>query len=255
MRRALFLVVMLLPVLTQAQDIAPERMNEFLAVMADNGCRVSNATAEEIMPAAGFHDKDEVKAIIGQLMAEDKASLIDGQVIVQGGSCGTDAPEYTTRERFLAAVAYNGCQMTAGQSNELLPPMGVERGQIKPLIGQMISMGEVALSQDNQIVYMEQSLCDKFDGMAEKIAPGKMALATANLAAAEAAKADERVKFLSYMKTVDCQISREDLSAAITDEGFDFDRVQKVIKDLSDEGLLHENAAGDTLIVKPEACG
>ncbi len=259
MMRVFFVVAMLLPVLAQAQaqaqDISPERVDEFLAVMADNGCRMNNATAEEIMPAAGFDDKDEVKAIAGQLMAEDRASLVDGQLIVHGGSCGTAAPQYTTRERFLAAVAYNGCQMTAEQSNELLPPMGIERGQIKPLIGQMISMGEVSLSQDNHIVYMEQSLCDKFDGMAENIAPGKMVQAKANLATAESAKADERVKFLRYMKTVDCHIKHEDLIAAIPDEGFDFDRVHKVINDLSDEGLLRENEAGDGFFIETEACG
>ena len=238
MKRGLMIAMLLMPMATRAQDVAPERVQQFLTVMSANDCRMSNATVDEIMPAAGFDDKDEVKAIVGQLMAEDRASLIDGQLIVYGGSCGTTTPDYTTRERFLAGVAYNGCKMTAEQSNEILPPLGVERGAIKPLIGQMMSMGEVSLSNDNKTVYMEQSLCDTFDGMAVRIAGDKMALATANLAVADAAKAAERKKFVGYMETSGCQMTRDDFQTAIVDEGFDSDLLYKIINDMSDEGLL-----------------
>jgi len=234
MKRGLLIALLLFPVAGLAQDVAPERVAAFVAVMAANDCRMSNATADEIMPKAGFNDKDEVKAIVGQLMAEERASLIDGQLIVHGDSCGA-APDYTTRERFLAGVAYNGCKMTAEQSNELLPPLGIERDAIKPLIGQMMAMGEVSLSSDNKTVYMAQSLCDAFDGMAEMIAGDKMA---------EAVKAAERAKFVSYMETSGCQVSRDDLEAAIADEGFDTDLVYKVIADLLDEGLLQDNPDG-----------
>jgi hypothetical protein len=239
--------MMLFPVAGLAQDVSPERVEAFLAVMAANDCRMSEATANEVLPGTGFGDKGEVKAIAALLMADERASLIDGQLIVHGGSCGNTVPEYTTRERFLAGLAYNGCKMTAGQSRELLPPLGIERGAIKPLIGQMISMSEVSLSSDNQTVYMEQSLCDAFDGMAEKIAGDKMAEAAANLAAAKAAKAAERVKFVGYMETSGCQMTRDDFEAAIPNEGFDSDLVYKVIEDLSDEGLLQDNADGFTI--------
>ncbi len=255
MMRALFIGMMLLPATAQAQEISPERMDEFLAVMAANNCRMSNATADEIMPEAGFNDKDEVKAIAGLLMADDRASLIDGQLIVHGGSCGTATPDYTTRERFLAGVAYNGCSMTAAQSNELLPPLGVERGQIKPLIGQMMSMGEVSLSEDNQTIYMEQSLCDKFDGMAEKIAGDKMAAAKANLDTAEAAQTEERIKFISYMETSGCEVKLSEFLVAIPEAGLDFDRVHKVIEDMADEGLLQDTKAGDGFRITAGACG
>ncbi len=229
MRLGLVIALMLFPVAGLAQDVPPERVEAFLAVMAENGCRMDNATADEVMPKAGFDDKDEVKTIVGMLMAEERASLIDGQVIVHGGSCGTTAPDYTTRERFLAGVAYNGCKMTAEQSNALLPPLGIERNAVKPLIGQMMAMGEVSLSSDNKTVYLEQSLCDAFDGMAEKIAGDKMI---------EAVKTAERVKFIKYMEKSGCQMSHAGFRAAIADEGFNSDLVYKVINDLSDEGLL-----------------
>ena len=229
MRLGLLISMMLFPVTGLAQDVPPERIEAFLTVMAENGCRMNNATADEVMPKAGFNDKDEVKAIAGLLMADERASLIDGQLIVHDGSCGNSAPEYTTRERFLAGVAYNGCKMTAEQSRELLAPLGIERGAIKPLLGQMMSMGEISLSSDNKTVYMEQSLCDAFDGMAEKIAGDKMIAAV---------KAAERVKFIRYMEKSGCQMSHTGFRAAIADEGFNSDLVYKVISDLSDEGVL-----------------
>jgi hypothetical protein len=255
MMRGPFLAMVMLPGAALAQDVAPERVDEFLKVMAESGCRMGEAKSREVLPEAGFGDKGEVKAIAGFLITEERAVMIDGQLIVHAGSCGGAAPDYTTRERFLAAVAYNGCSMTVADSNELLPPLGVERNAIKPLIGQMISMGEVALSQDNQKIFMEQSLCDKFTGMAEKIAGPAMAEARLALEIKERGQADDKTEFLMLMNSVGCKVTYMGFLDVVSDHGLDFDKMNTAYMEFFDLGIVTENEAGDGFFMKPDHCG
>ncbi|HMB12412.1 MAG TPA: hypothetical protein VKN37_00265 [Roseovarius sp.] len=243
-----FLTVGLLSGVAQAQAVPSERIEAFVAVMAEHGCRMSPFQADEVMPGAGFDDKAETKAITEQLITEERARILDGQLVVFGGACGGKL-DYSGRERFFAAVADNNCVMTIDEAKLLLPRVGVEMKEVQLLMDKMLRMSEIRLSSDETAVFLEENLCDKFKGLSPQM------MASTPEAAVEPRSADElRADFIEYMQGVGCTLGRSEADRQLPAAGFTTKELRPVIGAMIQTGEAEMNVADDSLTISEELC-
>jgi hypothetical protein len=237
-----------LPASVQASEvIAPERMQEFVDVIAQNGCRMNIYRADEVLPQAGFTDNNETKTITEMLITGGRAHILEGQLEVFGGPCGT-GPKYTGRDRFFAALADNGCAMTTQQSDAILPRVGVELQEVRLLMEEMLREGEVTLSTDESTVQLSSDICSKYKGLSKVMAasmPQKPATRSAE---------DVRKDFLIYMASIDCAITRSDAQSELSRAGFEAKDVRPIIQALLKSGDAEMTGEDDLLTIKPEVC-
>lgn len=237
-----------LPALAQAETVSSERIEAFVAVMAENGCRMSPHRADVIMPEAGFDDKAETKAITERLIVEERARIMDGQLVVFGGACGGRL-DYSGRERFFAALADNNCAMTTQEAPALLGRVGVEMAEVRLLMEKMLRMSEVRLSEDEKAVYLEQSLCDTFKGLS-----GDMAASAPTPKAAPRNAEQLRSDFLAYMASVGCSMSRGDSHRLLPAAGFNAKEMRPVIAKMVADGEAAMDIETDSLKINKELC-
>ncbi|MDT8327354.1 MAG: hypothetical protein RQ750_08230 [Roseovarius sp.] len=236
------LALAVLPGLAQAQTVSSGRIEAFVAVMAENGCRTSPHRANVIMPEAGFDDKAETKAITERLIVEERARIIDGQLVVFGGVCGGKL-DYSGRERFFAALADNDCVMTTEQAPALLGRVGVEMAEVRLLMEKMLGMSEVRLSEDETAVYLEQSLCDTFKGLSGdmvKVAPRSAG--------------QLRQGFLAFMAAEGCSMTRGKADNKLPAAGFSVKEMRPVIGGMLAAGEAVMDTDADTLTINKELC-
>lgn len=249
MRKVIFgLALTAMPALAQAETVSSERIEAFVAVMAENGCRMSPYRADKIMPEAGFDDKAETKAITERLILEERARIMDGQLVVFGGVCGGQL-DYSGRERFFAAIADNNCAMTTQEAPTLLGRVGVEMQEVRLLMEKMLRMSEVRLSDDEKAVYLEQSLCDTFKGLS-----GEMVTSAPTPKTAPRSAEQLRSDFLAYMATVDCSMSRGDSHRMLPAAGFNAKEMRPVIAKMVTDGEAEMNVDEDSLTINKELC-
>jgi len=248
MKGIVTLLVAALPALAQAQAVPSERIEEFVGVMAEHACRMSPYQAEKVMPDAGFADKDESKAITEQLITEERARILDGQLVVFGGACGGKL-DYSGRERFFAAIADNNCAMTIEEAKLLLPRVGVEITEVQLLMDKMERMSEIRVSDDQKAVFLEQSLCDKFKGLS-----ADMMKSNPETAVAPRNPAQLRTDLIAYMKTVDCKLGRTDADSQLPAAGFTTKELRPVIGKMIADGEAVMNVDDDSLTLSQEVC-
>lgn len=231
-----------------AQAVPSERVEAFVAVMAAHGCRMSPFHADEVMPQAGFADKAETKAITELLITEERARILDGQLVVFGGACGGKL-DYSGRERFFAAISDNNCVMTIDEAKLLLPRVGVEMTEVQLLMDKMLRMSEIRLSSDEKAVFLEEGLCDRFRGLSSRM------MASAPEMAVEPRSADElRVDFIAYMQGVGCSLGRTEADRQLPAAGFTTKELRPVIGAMIEAGEAEMNVADDSLTISEELC-
>ncbi len=248
--RALWCILafMALAAPVQASEvIAPERVEKFVDVIAQNGCRMNAYRADEVLPQAGFTDATETKTITGMLVSDGRARILEGQLVVFGGPCGA-AAKYTARERFFAALADNGCVMTTRQSEAILPRVGVELQEVRLLMEAMLSAGEVSLSPDETTVHLDAGICSKYKGLSDIMA--------AALPQKPAPKSPEEIRreFLAYMVSVNCAITRSEAQNELPRAGFNAADIRPIIQALLKSGDAEMTGEDDLLTIKPEVC-
>lgn len=248
-RQVIFgLVLTALPALVQAQTVSSGRIEAFVAVMAENGCRMSPHRADVIMPEAGFADQAETKAITERLIVEERARIMDGQLVVFGGPCGGKL-DYSGRERFFATLADNNCAMTTQEAPAMLGRVGVEMAEVRLLMEKMLRMSEVRLSKDEKAVYLEQGLCDTYRGLS-----GTMAASAPMPKTAPRSAEKLRSDFLAYMATVGCVMSRGQSHQMLPAAGFTAKELRPVIARMVADGEAIMNVEDDSLTINKELC-
>lgn len=248
MRGLVTLVLCALPVMGQAQAVPSERIEEFVGVMAQYGCRMSPYQADKVMPEAGFADKDETKVITEQLVSEERARILDGQLVVFGGVCGGKL-DYSGRERFFAAIADNNCVMTIDEAKLLLPRVGVEMTEVQLLMDKMERMAEIRVSADQKAVFLEPSLCEKFKGLS-----ADMIASNPEITAPQRGPEELRADFIAYMKSAGCRLSRAEADSQLPAAGFTTKELRPVIGKMLQEGEAVMNTADDSLALSEEVC-
>lgn len=248
MRGVFALLIAALPAMAQAQSVPSERIEEFVGVMAEYACRMSPHQADKVMPAAGFADKNETKAITEQLITEERARILDGQLVVFGGACGGKL-DYSGRERFFAAIADNNCGMTIEEAKVLLPGVGVEMTEVQLLMDKMIKMSEIRLSSDDTAVFLEKSLCDKFRGLS-----AGMMQSTPQLPTPPRSQEQLRIAFIAFMRTVNCSLGRTDADSQLPAAGFTTKELRPVIGKMIQDGEAVMNVDDDSLTLSQKVC-
>ncbi len=250
MRRAIWHILACIALAAPAlasEVIAPERVQEFVDVIAKNGCRMSIFRADEVLPQAGFADNIETKTITEMLISKGRAHVLDGQLEVFGSPCGA-RPKYSGRARFFAALADNNCAMTTKQSEVLLPRVGVELQEVRLLMDEMLRAGEVSLSEDEKMVQLTPEICSKYKGLSAVMAASKPQKPAPRSAE------DIRKDFLTYMATIDCAITRSEAQTKLSRAGFDARDVRPIIQALLKSGDAEMTGEEDLLTIKPGVC-
>lgn len=240
------LAVALLAHPAQAEPVAAERVEAFVAVMAEHGCRMSPYQADKVMPPAGFADKSETKAITEQLITEERARILDGRLVVYGGVCG-DKLDYSGRERLYAALADNGCAMTIDEARVMLPAVGVEMTEVQVLMDKLLRMSELHLSEDERTLSLEAGLCERFRGLSAQMRSDTPA---PDGRSPEALRTD----FLAFMVAADCQIGRAEADQALPAAGFSVKELRPVIARMIADGEATLSAEDDVLRISEELC-
>ncbi|MCP5087554.1 MAG: hypothetical protein GY952_12205, partial [Rhodobacteraceae bacterium] len=118
-RLLLPLVFAAIPAVAQSViPVEPERVDEFIDVLAGHDCRMSQDASEALLSAAGFPDRQEVKGIVSRLFYYDRARIQDDHLTVYFGPC-PEGPETGVKTLFLQSVSANGCQMSASDSMDI----------------------------------------------------------------------------------------------------------------------------------------
>lgn len=240
------LVAVLLAAPLRAEPVADERVDAFVAVMAGHGCRMSPYQADKVMPAEGFADKSETKAITERLISEERARILDGQLVVFGGDCGGKL-DYSGRERLFAALADNGCSMTIEEARVMLPAVGVEMTEVQILMDKLLRMAELRLSADEKTLTLEAGLCERFSGLSAQMRGGT---------AAPGGRAPEvlRTDFLAFMAGADCEMGRTEADQALPAAGFTVKELRPVIAKMIADGEATLDPADDVLRISEELC-
>lgn len=240
------LAVLLLAAPVQAEPVSAERVDAFVAVMAEHGCRMSPYQADKVMPAAGFADTSETKAITEQLITSERARILDGQLVVFGGVCGGKL-DYSGRERLYAALADNGCAMTIDEARVMLPAVGVEMTEVQLLMDKLLRMSELRLSEDETTLSLEQGLCERFRGLSAQMqsdAPNPSARS------AEVLRSD----FLAFMAAQDCEMGRTKADQELPAAGFSVKELRPVIARMIADGEATLSAEDDVLRISEKVC-
>ncbi|NCQ24229.1 MAG: hypothetical protein COW54_01995 [Rhodobacteraceae bacterium CG17_big_fil_post_rev_8_21_14_2_50_63_15] len=248
MRAAVISLLLILPGVGHAQAVPVGRIEGFVAVMAEHGCRMSPYQADLVMPEAGYADKAETKAITEYLIGESRARILDGQLVVFGGACGGKL-DYSGRERFFAALADNGCVMTIDEARVMLPDVGVEMTEVQILMDKMLRMSELRLSEDERTVVLEQGLCERFQGLS-----GEMKANVSGSGVDPRSAEDLRADFLAFMAKANCEMSRTLADHELPTAGFDVRALRPVIAKMIVSGEATLNAEDDTLRISEELC-
>ncbi|SLN33978.1 hypothetical protein PEL8287_01657 [Roseovarius litorisediminis] len=231
---------------TASEAVSPERVEAFVAVVEANGCRMTQYRANTVLPEAGFDNKTETKSITELLIEQERARILDGQLVLFGGACG-ETLKYSGRERFFAGLADNGCKMNSEEARLILPRVGVEMQEVQLLMERMIHMSEVSLSDDEKTVYLEQGLCDKFRGLSASMAATKP---IAQQRTAEELKA----AFVEFMKSVDCKMTRAQSHEMLPAAGFTGKELRPIIAGMIKDGEATMTGEQDLLTLKKEVC-
>jgi hypothetical protein len=240
------LAVFLIAGPVQAEPVSSERVDAFVAVMAEHGCRMSPYQADKVMPAAGFAEKSETKAITELLITEERARVLDGQLVVYGGVCGGKL-DYSGRERLFAALADNGCAMTIDEARVMLPAVGVEMTEVQILLDKLLRMSELQLSEDERTLSLEQGLCERFRGLSAQM---RSDTAAPDRRSPEALRSD----FLAFMATSDCALGRTEADQALPAAGFSVKELRPVIAQMIADGEATLSAKDDVLRISEELC-
>ncbi|WP_299350055.1 hypothetical protein [uncultured Shimia sp.] len=160
-RLALASALMSVATCAAAADIAPvdpDRVDAFIDIVAANECRLSNGSAGDILPGAGFNDRDEVRGIVARLLYYGRARNNDGALQVFDGPCPAYEGE-PLKEQFLKVLGGNNCQMTALESVSLLNAHGMKDYEVTPMIPFLQNEELVTLSEDDKVISLTEEAC------------------------------------------------------------------------------------------------
>ncbi len=133
-----------------------------LAMLADNGCEITQANAAEVIAAAGLDYTASIQ-ILSQMMASGEATSPDGGQTLQVGPplCegAPDATPMTPREAFIDLIRQNDCRITAAEFGTLLPYKGLDAGTAFGLISELEAEGVISLPATRDVVTLSAEMC------------------------------------------------------------------------------------------------
>jgi len=134
-----------------------------LAMLAANGCEVTQANAAELVAAAGL-DFNASMQILTQMMGSGEATSPDGGQTLQVGAplcvaTAAGAPQMTPREAFIDLIKQNNCSITAAEFSSLLPANGLDASMAFGMISELEAEGAITLPATRDVVTLSAEMC------------------------------------------------------------------------------------------------
>ncbi|HHX88400.1 MAG TPA: hypothetical protein GX700_01300 [Paracoccus sp.] len=177
------LAALLLSVAAPALADTPVRAAVLVDAMRENGCAMTDAEAEAVLPGLGL-GADEVQAAVSALypaglvdLSEDGAALVlSGGLCAAGGdealaliTAAFDAapvlepwaPAITAEQgaALIGALRDNGCALAEDAAAEVLPALGLGMAETRDAVAVLMQAGVVDLSADGATLSLSGEVC------------------------------------------------------------------------------------------------
>jgi hypothetical protein len=132
-----------------------------LAMLAANGCEVTQANAADMVAAAGL-DFNTSMQILTQMMGSGEATSPDGGQTLQVSAplCVAAGVEpMTPREAFIDLIKQNNCSITAAEFSNLLPVNGLDANTAFGMISELEAEGVITLPATRDVVTLSAEMC------------------------------------------------------------------------------------------------
>ena len=225
----------------EVQPVIPERVDDFIELVAKNECRLSNQAGEIYLPAGGFADKDEVRAIMARLFYYGRARLIetdnDGVLVLYDGPCPEGGEHSDPRTLFLRIVASNQCALSMAEGRQMIRQAGLLKQEISTMLPLMVNDGTLSLSADGQTVFLTDEACNDYGPSPELVTDLVHDPIT-----------QPREALIEYLEATGCELTYEEAQTALPGAGFDFNMIDELVQDYLAEGIVRIGP-NDTLIL------
>ncbi len=238
-------------------------VQQFIAVMAENNCAMTEAEGETIFTARGV-TKAEVGAIVRPMMQAGMASFENGILSVDSAYCspsvvvaGTattsmETPELDRSGMFglgrvrglVDAMVQNGCQLNTVVEDSYLADAGIEFGFASFIARKMLRDGYATMIDEENLV-LSAPYCVPAAGAAPALAEEPP---VEGAGVDMAMVATLREIFLAN----NCRLNEDQMSALLPPAGFTRDNIKPIFGYLEDMGEMGED--GSDLVLYNAAC-
>jgi len=132
-----------------------------LAMLAANGCEVTQADAADMVAAAGL-DFNTSMQILTQMMGTGEATSPDGGQTLQVSAplcVAVGAEPMTPRAAFINLIKQNNCSVTAAEFSALLPVDGLDAPTAFAMISELEAEGVISLPATRDVVTLSAEMC------------------------------------------------------------------------------------------------
>lgn len=132
-----------------------------LAMLAENGCEVTQANAAQMISAAGL-DYNTSMQVLTQMMGSGEATTPDGgqTLRVAAPLCVSKTAAPTTpRDIFINLIKQNNCSVTAAEFGTLLPVKGLDAPTAFAMISELEAEGAITLPATRDVVTLSAEMC------------------------------------------------------------------------------------------------
>lgn len=231
--------VFAVPAVAQTQD----RIDLFRSLIAENGCAMTEDTAEDFLPQYGFN-RDETSDIAGQLISAGSAEFSNGTFVLMDGDCangGEEAGDLTGNiEQFIGIISGYGCEMAEADAETIFPANGMNKPQVLEVVNHLMSSGMATFS--NGRLTVDPAFCQSGAAQEAPVTPTTMAWY----------EQDDVMLVLSTLTQHECRVSAADIGSVFANTGIEQARVFEIANLLVAEGLA--TMSGGVLEVSSDAC-
>lgn len=242
-------------------DLLGQRdVQQFIAVMAEYGCAMTEAEGEEVFTARGI-SKDQVGAVLGPMMQNGMASFDAGagMLSVNSAYCSpvvvaeapVEAPvaQNATAE-IMAAFNREGCSVSPIRANDVFTSGGLSLDQALAEIGVFIARGDITFGPQGEFIASD-AIC----GGAPVQAPVTIATVEATEMDRSGLFADDNVRALvDLMSQNSCRVNLEVADNYTIESGFSHRDVDYYGQKMVLEGYATMEFDGPVLLLPAPYC-
>ena len=257
-------------------------VQQFIAVMAEHGCAMTEDEGERIFPERGM-DQAQVGAVVGPMIQVGMASFEAGILSVDSAYCTApvvaaeaapvvEAPvteptstatasedESSPRGRFMAAVIGNGCALEVSTAESYLADeAGLRMDQAFRIVDDLVAEGEATLISSGTVVQVDLALCGETGTalVVEQANPVEAPIVMPVEAPITpvANSDDPRAGLLAMLAANNCEITQANAAELIAGAGLDFNTSMQMLTQMMGAGEATSPDGGQTLNVNAPLC-
>lgn len=244
LRRGSATLVAVIALLAAAPTLAQSLEDRFIAVVAAEGCKITETAAKVILPRHGI-TMDETEPLVDDMIKRGVAEF-DGKTLTLSDRICTPKPsdrKLGPREVLLRdAIRKTGCAMTENQAEAILPGLGMEMEEAEDIADLWIERGMASFENDKLVLKPE--LCRA----GRKKPKGKEKTETP-----PPTQTDAEAVLLRAFRENGCRMTEKDAERALPGLGIEM----RVADDIL-EGWARRKLAwleGEYAVIAPGLCG